>query len=52
MTDSLDWPPILAAIEEGIKKAREDRADATEEYMAFVVLRELHRQKWSIVRTP
>jgi hypothetical protein len=46
MTDNLDWPPILDAIEEGIKKARQQKLEAgeevTDDYSAFVVLRELH----------
>ena len=52
MTHALDWPPILEAIEQGIKKAREDKLDSreeiTDEYTAFVVLRELGRRGWSV----
>lgn len=55
MTDSLHWPSILNAIENGIRKARADKVDAgeelTDDFTAFVVLRELHRQEWSIVPT-
>ena len=28
MTDELDWSPILAAIEQGIKSARQQRLEA------------------------
>jgi hypothetical protein len=54
MTKPRDWEPVLAAIELGIVKARRDaegdRSLATDEYAAFVVLRELERQGWSVER--
>lgn len=54
MTEALDWEPVLAAIEAGIAKARadgeEDASNATAGYAAFVILRELHRQGWTVVR--
>lgn len=53
MTQPLDWEPVLAAIEAGIKKAREDaeidKSLATDGYSAFVILRELNRQGWSVL---
>lgn len=55
MTDELDWPPILAVIEQGIKSARQQRLDANQkpadDFTAFVILRELHREGWSISKT-
>lgn len=52
MTRALDWPPILKAIEHGIKKARKDKLDSgeaiTDDFTAFVVLRELDRRGWSV----
>ena len=53
MTQPLDWEPVLAAIEAGIVKAREDaetdKSLATDGYSAFVILRELHRRGWSVL---
>jgi hypothetical protein len=55
MTDELDWPPILAAIEQGIKSACQQRLDANQQpaddFTAFVILRELHREGWSVSKT-
>ncbi len=52
MTKPLDWEPVIAAIEAGITKAREDAETdaslATDGYRAFVILRELERRGWSV----
>lgn len=55
MTDELNWPAVLEAIEHGLRKARQQKLDAgealTDDFSAFVVLRELHRQGWSVERS-
>jgi hypothetical protein len=54
MTDPTDWEAVLAAIEAGLLKTREDASGdiglANDGYTAFVILRELHRQGWTVGR--
>ena len=54
MTEPIDYEPILAAIEAGIDKARKnpkpEEPTVSDDYIAWVVLRELHRNGWSIHR--
>jgi hypothetical protein len=55
MTEPIDYEPILAVIEGGIDKARRDpkpeEPTPSDDYIAWVILRELHRNGWSIHRS-
>jgi hypothetical protein len=50
----MDYEPVLAAIEAGIDKARKnpkpEEPTGSDDYIAWVVLCELHREGWYIHR--
>ncbi len=56
MTDYSDYEHILAVIETAIDKAREnpkpDEPTPSDNYTAWVVLQELRRTGWTIIRNP
>ncbi|GEM_PF-2628382 len=56
MTDYADYEVILAVLETGLLKARENPRPGEplpdDNYVAFVVLQELRRAGWDIRRSP
>jgi hypothetical protein len=56
MTDYNDYGPILAVIEAGIEKTRQNPKPGepvpSDDYTAWVILQELRRAGWTISRKP